>query len=295
MEFLVENHPKQFFQDTFDKLIGIEDQKNTLLLNLELIFNKEKIDKWLTRYHREGLWGISFLKKSAPLVILHGEVGCGKTELASSIATPLAALLKTRSINVIQSPSNIRGSGLVGEISNRITSITDKAISTAKEKNIPTILIFDEADDIATSRSQNQAHHEDRAGLNSLIKQVDKIGKSNVPLAVILITNRLSVLDPAIRRRASCEIQFNRPNELNIKIIFQTILKGIKYHESDLTDILGIYREKRIPFSYSDIVTKVYKPCVVKALNNNHEILISDIKLNLKESEPTPLLESGSL
>ena len=55
-----------------------------------------------------------------PLIILSGEVGCGKTELANSIASPLAKKLDII-IKTYETPSNIRGSGRVGEISSRIT------------------------------------------------------------------------------------------------------------------------------------------------------------------------------
>ncbi|MGG2362463.1 AAA family ATPase, partial [Salmonella enterica] len=87
----------------------------------------------------------------------------------------------------------------VVEISNRITEAFTQAKSKVKGHDIG-ILIIDEADDLATDREQNQAHHEDRTGLNVLIKQIDTVGREKSNLAVILITNRLKVLDPAVVR-----------------------------------------------------------------------------------------------
>lgn len=42
---------------------------------------------------------------------------------------------------------------------------------------------------------------EDRAGVNAFIQDVDRIGNSRLPAAVIMCTNRRGSLDPAVRRR----------------------------------------------------------------------------------------------
>jgi hypothetical protein len=44
------------------------------------------------------------------------------------------------------------------------------------------ILVIDEADDLATGRGQTQAHHEDRAGVNVLIKQINQLANSAAPM-----------------------------------------------------------------------------------------------------------------
>jgi AAA+ superfamily predicted ATPase len=64
------------------------------------------------------------------------------------------------------------------------------------------ILLVDEADALAQSREAAQMRHEDRAGVNAFIRGVDRIG-NGLPAAVIMCTNRLSALDPAVRRRAA--------------------------------------------------------------------------------------------
>jgi AAA+ superfamily predicted ATPase len=290
MEFIVEKHPNAFYKQKYDQLVGVECQKKELLDNLELILCKDKVSQWIRNHANSDLWGISFLKTISPLIILHGEVGCGKTELANSIATELSKEINCKEINTINSPGNLRGSGLVGEISNKIVSVFEKTKDHVKKTNIPTLLVFDEADDIATSRSQNQAHHEDRAGLNTLIKEIDKVSKANLPIAVILITNRLNVLDPAIRRRSLSDINFQRPENQNLKSFLSTVLKGIKHSENDFNEILNYMGQKKMPYSYSDIVVRVYKPVVLKALKNNKSVDIVDFKSQLKTVEPTPLL-----
>ena len=75
------------------------------------------------------------------------------------------------------------------------------------------ILLIDEADALAQSRENTQMHHEDRAGVNAFIRGIDRIANNNIPAAVIMCTNRIGALDPAIKRRASDILTFTRPNE----------------------------------------------------------------------------------
>jgi AAA+ superfamily predicted ATPase len=295
MEMNEQLHPSTSFEEQFNSLIGIDQQKDDLLTHLQMILDQKYLSNWLNQHHKDGLWGTAMIRTTAPLVVLHGEVGCGKSALGNSVGSPLAKNLEEKKLITIQSPNNIRGSGLVGEIANRITAVVDRAIQISKERNLPVILIFDEADDIATSRSQMQAHHEDRAGLNALIKQIDKIVASKTKLVVILITNRVDVLDPAIRRRASAEIGFNRPDKKSLIILFKTILTGLEFSKEQLHKLVTNCLQQEIPFSYSDIVNRIYKACLLKAIKENRSLSIEDFIAEATKIQPTPLLERSIL
>lgn len=232
---------------------------------------------------------------SSPLIILSGEVGCGKTALATSVGSVLAKKIDSR-VLTLEAPTNLRGSGLVGEISKRLTDAFDMARSALKNANIAQgILIFDEADDIATSRSQNQAHHEDRAGLNTLIKQIDRLKVDKINIAVILITNRLSVLDPAIRRRASIEIEFERPNEDQLYSLFKRILEGVDHNEKDIKGLIKVAREKEIPFSFSDISDRAAKMALMTCVREKRQFDVRSLGEALSLLSPSPLLEKSGL
>ena len=129
------------------------------------------------------------------------------------------------------------------------------------------MLIIDEADDLATSRSQNQAHHEDRAGLNVLVKQIDSISRDKVNLVVLLITNRVTVLDPAIMRRASLNLTFKRPNDEDRRKVFEYLFKGTKLGNKELDQLVKASRRETVPFSYSDLINRVAKQTVFKAVH----------------------------
>lgn len=280
-------HPKNSAEILYQQLIGIDSHKESLLNTLSLLLNTEGVDKWQIKHHYKGLDILSQIETGTPLIILSGEVGCGKTALAQSIGSPLHHKLN-RKVITFETPSNIRGSGMVGEVSNRITAAFE--IVKSKLKNEIGILIIDEGDDLATSRAQNQAHHEDRAGLNVLIKQLDLIKRQNIKLAVILITNRLGVLDPAIRRRASLELTFERPNTDSLKKVFQSLFKNTDYKVNDMNDLIESAQSNQIPYSYSDLIQKIGRQALFNAIAQDMPFSIELYKSILEQTEPSPLI-----
>jgi SpoVK/Ycf46/Vps4 family AAA+-type ATPase len=181
---------------------------------------------------------------------MSGDVGCGKTALASCVASPVAKVIDQR-IACIETPSDLRGGGHVGELSARVTEAFTQAKAKAKAIG-RAIMIMDEADDLATRRSQMQAHHEDRAGVNVLIRQIDQLTSIATPMAVILITNRLSVLDPAVIRRAALRLRFDRPDEHARSDIFKRMLDGTEATEAQIRELVALTKLP-VAYTFSDI------------------------------------------
>ena len=110
---------------------------------------------------------------------------------------------------------NVRGTGAVGEMSSLLSAAFTKIGAEAKkgvrqEKGSlsAVILLIDEADALAQSREFSQMHHEDRAGVNALIRGVDTLTVGKLPAIVVMCTNRVDSIDPAVKRRASVVFDF---------------------------------------------------------------------------------------
>ena len=98
--------------------------------------------------------------------------------------------------------NRVRGSGMVGEMGTLITEAFRKVIQSAG-KSRRAILIIDEGDSLGASRAQLHSHHEDKVAVNTLIQGVDDLRKYEGRIVVILCSNRLAAVDPALRRRAA--------------------------------------------------------------------------------------------
>lgn len=284
-------HPNKSSEEAFQQLVGIDDQKSSLLNHLLFFLDPQMLKNWEKKHYPKGFKNNALTGKlfRSPLIILSGEVGCGKTALAHSVATPLGSKLG-KEIIVLETPSNIRGGGLVGELSSRITAAFDVARNRVN-KNSPGILIIDEADDLATSRSQNEAHHEDRAGLNVLIKQIDQLKTGEIPLAVILITNRLQVLDPAVVRRSELNLSFVRPAKEGLNACFSSLLEGIDYTKQEIEGLVSMALKTTVPYSYSDIFLRVGQSAFKEAIFANAPYNAKALMETLHKTKPTPLLK----
>ncbi|MBI1805089.1 MAG: ATP-binding protein [Ignavibacteriae bacterium] len=289
LTLLERKHPDKASEVIFESLIGIDQQKDELVSTILFLFDKDRIKKWQHKHHRDGLVFVERVVAETPLVILSGEVGCGKSALANSVGTPVAKELKKR-LTCFETPSDVRGGGRVGELSARVTSAFQQVTARIKGDDLG-LLIIDEADDLATSRSQNQAHHEDRAGLNVLVKQIDAIARVKVNLVVILITNRVSVLDPAIIRRASVHLTFKRPNDQERRKVFEYLFTGTKLRDNEIEKLVEESRREPVPFSYSDLINRVAKQAVFRAVHFDKSFSPTIYLEVLKDVIPSPLIE----
>jgi SpoVK/Ycf46/Vps4 family AAA+-type ATPase len=112
-------------------------------------------------------------------------------------------------------------------------------------------------------------------------------------IAVILITNRVQALDPALIRRAQT-IRFIRPDAAARRALFEHMLHGVAHGPADL-DALVDATERQPPFSYSDLVERGAEVAVAAAFAANEPFSASALREALTHLEPSPLIEERPL
>ncbi|NTX33988.1 MULTISPECIES: ATP-binding protein [unclassified Myxococcus] len=287
LQLLEATHPDRMAKQHFDALVGLDAHKQRLIDGLVLVMAHNRLETWVHRHHPKGLLLVETFRSASPLVLLAGEVGCGKTALATTIGTPLAHELKEK-VLVLETPSNIRGTGMVGELSARVTDAFTQA--RAKVGKGAGLLIIDEADDLGLSRSERQAHHEDRAGLNVLIKQIDLLVREKTRMAVLMITNRARAMDPALLRRATLTLEFTRPGPVERRHLFERMLEGSHYKAQDV-ELLVSRSERPVLFSYSDLTQRVARTALLDSLRRDTPFGTESLLAALEIVEPSPLME----
>ena len=258
----------------FNDLVGIDAAKTIAVKSFCVFFDPTKLENWGKRYNRRNVKLVEMVLERPPLIILAGDVGTGKTELAESLGDPVAREL---GIGVTLFPVSLstRGEGRVGEMTKLISSAFEYAalqaervaISRHGRPNAGIILLIDEADALAQSREISQMHHEDRAGVNAFVRGIDRIAGSRRPAGVIMCTNRLSAIDPAVRRRAAEIIEFSRPDEKQAAFVLSVL------SEAGLTDVeIARIAEKvtnresfGIGCTYSDLTQRLLPSIVLSA------------------------------
>lgn len=131
------------------------------------------------------------------------------------------------------------------------------------------ILLVDEADALAQSREAAQMHHEDRAGVNAFIRGIDRIANGKLPAAVIMCTNRLSALDPAVRRRAAEVMSFTRPNDEQRRFVLSSRLEALGLGRQNVDALVAATGPQRGTrdhgFTFSDLTQRLLPSIVLDA------------------------------
>ena len=256
------------------RMVGVDEPKSRLSKILGILINPDGPRKWAERHHPGASSLIEYVERRPPLVVLAGDVGTGKTELAENIGDAVA---RQEDLEVTLYPVSLaaRGSGRVGEMTQLVTAAFDHVLDAAQKlKRLSgkaaggIILLVDEADALTQSRDEGQMHHEDRAGVNAFIRGVDRLAEKHMPVAVILCTNRLSAIDPAVRRRAADVFAFGRPNDVQRRAVIQEPLTEAGYNSPQIDKVVaatGPRAKDEVGFTFSDLTQRLLPTLVLDA------------------------------
>lgn len=252
----------------YESLLGLDEIKRALSRNAEVLLDPDSLLRWSKSKHGRVLPVVERFADRTPLFVFAGDVGTGKSTLAETFAQPIAVAYKLP-IRVMRLSLRARGTGAVGEMTGLIGEAFNEVIGRGRilGKRGALVLVIDEADAIAQSRELGQMHHEDRAGVNALIRGVDQVAAEGLPIVVVMCTNRLTALDPAVRRRAAAEFQFARPSPEQRLQLFQRALDGADFAPRTLEQFVKLTGDddRGYAYTYSDIVNRVLPAAVLEA------------------------------
>ncbi len=266
--------PDMGAQKRLARLVGIDDARIRLTKLLAILVNPEGPRQWAKKFHGEAKLVLDYLERRPPLVVLAGDVGTGKTELAETVGDAVA---RQERIDVTLFPVSLatRGSGKVGEMTQLLSSAFELTLQTAKKLKRSDgkaaggiILLVDEADALTQSREAGQMHHEDRAGVNTFIRGVDRLAEKQVPAAIVLCTNRLSAIDPAVQRRAAEVFVFRRPNGDQRRTVLEGPLSELGFTTLEIdqiVDLTGRTRDREFGFTFSDLTQRLIPTLILDA------------------------------
>ena len=151
-------YPDFEIRERLASLVGLDSHKRRLQKILGLLVNPAKLKSWIDSYHPDAVGVLNPVLRRPPLVVLAGDVGCGKTELAETIGDAVA---REEDVNLILFPMSLstRGQGRVGEMTQLLSAAFDYTIEEANKYKVNTgksrsavILLVDEADALAQTR-----------------------------------------------------------------------------------------------------------------------------------------------
>ena len=267
-------YPDVEARERLARLVGLDEHKARLAKILGLLINPAGLESWASRYHPGASGLLDAVLRRPPLVVLAGDVGSGKSELAETIGDDVARR-EGVSITLLPMSLSTRGQGRVGEMTQLLSAAFVHTLEEARKlkgtngtSRGAVILLVDEADAIAQSRGASQMHHEDRAGVNAFIRGIDRLSHGKLPAAVIMCTNRLGALDPAVQRRAADILTFTRPDSEQRGAVLAPQLRQLSFSEAQIAAVVaatGPCQHGDYGFTFSDLTQRLLPAIVLDA------------------------------
>lgn len=293
------NLPDEVRERRYARLVGLDDVKARLRKEAAVLADPSVLHRWAAEFHpalTTDPEAFTLLRDRPPLLLFAGDVGSGKSALAESFGCDLGTYLDV-DVTLFRLKLTARGTGHVGEM----TALIGEAFRTVtKEAKLGrradgalqavTVMVVDEADALLQSREATQMHHEDRAGVNAFLAGIDDFAGSGIPLLVVMCTNRLESLDPAVRRRAAAIFEFGRPSPDQRRQVLSEAFSGFGLSEESIDKLVlatGERADGRPGYTYSDLTQRLVPSAILGAYPDS--AITADELLTLAEDlVPTP-------
>jgi AAA+ superfamily predicted ATPase len=255
--------PNPNLRRLFERLVGLDEVKDRLLKEARILLKPKLLEDWSRKHYSRRIALVEIFADRPPLFIFGGDVGTGKTALADSFGDKIARD-ESIPVTLFRLSLSTRGSGAVGEMTRLITAafkeVRDSVNSKHTKSHHAAVFVIDEADALAQSRELAQMHHEDWAGVNALIRGLDDFATEKLPVIVVMCTNRLDAIDPAVRRRAAATFEFARPNLGQRAQVLGFGLEGTKLSDEQIHSLAaatGPSGARQFGFTYSDLTQRL--------------------------------------
>lgn len=289
-------YPDPVAQERLAALIGLDDVRDRLVTEAALLVDPSAVGKWSAKHHEPSLRAAAEVANRTPLIVLAGDVGTGKTELAETFADAVARSLRIE-MSLYSLSLSARGKGIVGEMTTLIAAAFSTIATQAKACRTSDgrirrglVLLIDEGDALAQSRELGQMHHEDRAGVNALIRGIDELRQAGLPVLTVLCTNRPGAIDPAVRRRAAAVFSLGRPTDDQRHALLANLLDGIRISGAEmkmLVDATGPTKTRDYGFTYSDIRQRLVPDAILAAVRRDAPLTPQGLLEVARSLEPT--------
>jgi SpoVK/Ycf46/Vps4 family AAA+-type ATPase len=240
----------QHFDYYFESLILSQDIK----AQLERIIREFKDADILATYN------LSYKKK----ILLCGKPGTGKTFSVQIISSILnIPLVYIRFDAIISS--------YLGETAANLRKVFDFI-----EDGI-WIVLFDEFDIIGKNRDDNHEHGEIKRVVNNFLQMLDNFKGDSILFAA---TNHQNMLDSAIWRRFDAVINYELPDEVTRKQLFQHYLRSIKHDKNINFEKAAKDSQGLSPADIKMIATEAMKTAII---DSRDTLSMNDLETSIKQ------------
>ena len=213
--------------------------------------------------------------------LFHGLPGNGKTTLAKAIAKVYFDRFKDDILKF--APGNffvIRGPELAtkwfGETEEKLREIFDSASDLVKKASVPVFIFIDDCEAFLLRRGAGISSDANLSHVTQFTTLLEG-ARTLVGVNVILATNRIDLIDPAVIERMNIVLRIPEPNKDSAGKVFRTMLRKVPlykkyFNTTDFPKLKG-ERDKILSYITEIVVDKIYED---SDENNFIEIIFED-------------------
>lgn len=220
-------------------------------INSKVVMNEnvyQKVTKYITYHKNMNLLsekGFDFVNS----MLIYGEPGTGKTELAKFISKEL-------NLPIVIARLDSMISSYLGHTAKNIRFLFEYI------EKFPCVLFLDEFDAFAKKRDDSNELGELKRVVNSLLQNIDNLSRGTVLIAA---TNHQDLLDPAVWRRFSTKIEMETPDLDSRVRLLKHFLNDISISDKMLTPI-GILFENLTGADIENYVIEVIRNSIIEGV-----------------------------
>jgi len=268
-------------------LVGFNERYARLKRDIELLAMSDDLVNWGKKFYGSELRICAVVAERYPLIVFSGDVGTGKTVTAKAMCSLIAQETGRRG-HLFALGTRVRGAGKVGQASTQIdAAFKDVALELGTQKLC--FMLIDEADSLASDREFPQSHLEDKIAVNTIIQKIDDLRRHKGRFLLILSTNRIRALDPAILRRAARIEVFERPSDVERRQVLELDCQGLGLSPEAIERVIALTgcTNGRPSFTYSDLRTRLL-PAALSYAFPDRRITDDDMVRAAESVEPSP-------
>jgi AAA+ superfamily predicted ATPase len=130
--------------------------------------------------------------------------------------------------------------------------------------------------------------------VNTFIRGIDRLATCQLPAAVIMCTNRLSALDPAVKRRAAEILAFERPSATQRHAVLDGALHALGLSAKQIKELVAATGNEKgqYGFTFSDLTQRLL-PAIVLDAYPSHGVDPARALEIARQMQPTPPFEEN--
>ena len=212
---------------TWDDIGGQQKAKDQLIEAIEMPL---KYKDFYTHYNKKPIRG----------AVIFGPPGCGKTMLLEATATAIAKLHGQEALE--SGFINVKGAEIldmyVGVAEGLVRQIFASARTHKKKYGYPAVIAIDEAEALLRRRGSGKSSDVETTIVPAFLTEMQGIDDSDA--IVLLCTNRIDLLDPAVIRdgRIDRNIEVTRPDNDSSRAILGLNLKNVPLIGGNLEEMI---------------------------------------------------------